>query len=139
MSLDPGLITRLRELASRGASVRALVDEIRDHFDSGDDIALEVDRYLTKAFFLRLLDVRNVEGSTCLRWWSKAYNDAQIDQLLLPMIAGTQHLWREEPSRFRPLVVEEPRSTTRSQQPWSATKRVPRSRFNLSFLDRSAL
>jgi hypothetical protein len=94
MSLDSELITRLRELASRGASVTVMVNAIRDHFDSGDDIALEVDRYLTKAFFLRLLDVRNVEASTCLG--GNAYNDAQIDQLLLPMIAGTQHLWREE-------------------------------------------
>ena len=59
MSLDPELIGRLRDLASRGAAVRVMVNEIREHFPSGDDIALEVDRYLTKAFFLRLLDVRH--------------------------------------------------------------------------------
>jgi hypothetical protein len=94
MSLDSDLIVRLRDLASRGASVRAMVDEIRDHFDGGDDLALEVDRYFTKAFFLRLLDARNVEASACLG--GNAYDDAQIDQLLLPLIAGTQHLWREE-------------------------------------------
>ena len=54
-------------------------------------MALEVDRYLTKAFFLRLRDVRNVEASACLG--GEAYSDEQIDQLLLPLIAGTQNLW----------------------------------------------
>src|SRR5262249_21245129 len=94
MSLDPELIGRLCDLASRLASVRMMVNEIREHFPSGDDIALEVDRYLTKAFFLRLLDVLQVEASSCLG--GKAYNDLQIDQLLLPKIANTRHLWQQE-------------------------------------------
>jgi hypothetical protein len=92
--LDPELIARLRDLASRGASVRMMVNEIREHFPSGDHIALEVDRYLTKAFHLRLLDVRQVEASSCLG--GKAYIDVQIDQLLLPKIASTRHLWQQE-------------------------------------------
>ena len=73
------------------ASVRTLVDEIRSHYPDTDEIALEVDRYLTKAFFLRLRDVRNVEASSCLG--GRAYRDEQIDDLLLPMIASTRHLW----------------------------------------------
>jgi hypothetical protein len=91
MSWDPLLIARLRDLAGRGASVRMLVDEIRGHYPGVDEIALEADRYLTKAFFLRLRDVRNVEASSCLG--GEAYSDEQIDQLLLPLIAGTRHLW----------------------------------------------
>jgi hypothetical protein len=71
-----------------------MVNAIREHFPSGDDMALEVNRYLTQAFFLRLLDVRQVEASTCLG--GKAYNDVQIDQLLLPKIANTRHLWQQE-------------------------------------------
>jgi hypothetical protein len=91
MSWDPLLIAQLRDLAARGASVRMLVDEIRGHYPGVDEIALEVDRYLTKAFFLRLRDVRNIEGSPCLG--GEIYSDEQIDQLLLPLIAGTRHLW----------------------------------------------
>jgi hypothetical protein len=94
MSLDTELIKRLRARAIEGASVRLMVNAIRDHFNLGDSIAIVVDLYLTKAFFLQLLDVRNVEASACLG--GNAYDDAQIDQLLLPLIAGTQHLWREE-------------------------------------------
>jgi hypothetical protein len=60
---------------------------------------LEVDRYLTKAFFLRLVDVRNVEASTCLG--GKAYDDLQIDQLLLPKIANTRHLWQQDSENGR--------------------------------------
>ena len=71
--------------------MRELVDEIRSHYPGVDEIALEVDRYLTKAFFLRLRDVRNVEASSCLG--GAAYGDEQIDQLLQPLIAGTRHLW----------------------------------------------
>jgi hypothetical protein len=91
MSWDPLLIARLRDLADRGATVRMLVDEIRSHYARVDEIALEVDRYLTKAFFLRLRDVRNVEASSCLG--GAAYSDEQIDQILLPLIASTRHLW----------------------------------------------
>jgi hypothetical protein len=91
MIWDPLLIARLRDLAGRGASVRMMVDAIRGHFPGVDEVALEVDRYLTKAFFLRLRDVRNVEASSCLG--GQAYSDEQIDQLLLPLIAGTRHLW----------------------------------------------
>jgi hypothetical protein len=91
MSRDPLLIARLRDLAGRGASVRMLVEAIRSHYPDVEEIALEVDRYLTKAFFLRLRDVRNVEASTCLG--GQAYSDEQIDQLLRPLIAGTRHRW----------------------------------------------
>jgi hypothetical protein len=91
MSWDPLLIARLRDLAGRGASIRVMVDEIRSHYPGIDRIALEVDRYLTKAFFLRLRDVRNVEASACLG--GGAYSDEQINDLLLPLIASTRHLW----------------------------------------------
>jgi hypothetical protein len=91
MSWDPLLIARLRDLAGRGATVRVMVDAIRSHYPDVDEIALEVDRYLTKAFFLRLRDVRNVEASSCLG--GGAYRDEQIDDLLLPLIASTRHLW----------------------------------------------
>ncbi len=91
MSWDPLLIARLRDLAGRGASVRMMVGEIRSHYPHLDEIALEVDRYLTKAFCLRLRDVRNVEASSCLG--GAVYSDEQIDQLLLPLIASTRHLW----------------------------------------------
>jgi hypothetical protein len=67
---------------------------IREHFPSRDGIAWEVDRYLTKAFHLRLLDVRHVEASTCLG--GMAYSDVQIDHLLLPRIANTKYLWQQE-------------------------------------------
>ncbi len=91
MSWDPLLIAQLRDLAGRGASVRMLVNAIRSHYPDVNEIALEVDRYLTKAFMLRLRDVRNVEASSCLG--GAAYSDEQIDQLLLPLIASTRHLW----------------------------------------------
>jgi hypothetical protein len=103
MSWDPLLIARLRDLASRGASVRAMVDEIRSHYPGVDEIALEVDRYLTKAFCLRLRDVRNVEASACLG--GAAYSDEQIDQLLLPLIASTRHLWAG-PGEAEPSVAQ---------------------------------
>jgi hypothetical protein len=76
-----------------------MVNAIREQFPSRDGIALEVDRYLTKAYFLRLLDVRQVEASSCLG--GKAYNHVQIDQLLLPKIAITRHLWQQEPEDRR--------------------------------------
>ena len=68
-----------------------MVNEMRSHYPGVNGIALEVDRYLTKAFFLRLRDVRNVEASSCLG--GGAYSDAQINDLLLPLIASTRHLW----------------------------------------------
>ena len=91
MSWDPLLIARLRDLAGRGASIRVMVNEIRSHYPGVNGIALEVDRYLTKAFFLRLRDVRNVEASSCLG--GMVYTDEQIYDLLLPLIASTRHLW----------------------------------------------
>jgi hypothetical protein len=91
MSWDPLLIARLRDLADRGASVRRLVCEIRGHFPDVDEITLEVDRYLTKAFFLPLREVRNVEASSCMG--GAAFSDEQIDHLLLSLIASTRHLW----------------------------------------------
>src|SRR5262245_57034420 len=99
MSWDPLLIARLRDLAGRGASVRTMVDEIRSHYPDVDEIALEVDRYFTKAFFLRLRDVRNIEASSCLG--GRAYSDEQIDQFLRPLIASTRHLWGSSKDKGR--------------------------------------
>jgi hypothetical protein len=90
--LNHQLIARLRELASRGASVRALVDEIRDYLKTDDGLALVADRYFKEAFFLPLGEVRPIEGSPCLE--GKAYTDEQIDHLMLPRIESTRHLWR---------------------------------------------
>jgi hypothetical protein len=85
-------IARLRELAARGTSVRALVDEIRRYLKTDDGLALVADRYFMKAFFLKLGDVRPIEG--CPSLGGKAYSDEQIDGLMLPRIEGTRHLWQ---------------------------------------------
>jgi hypothetical protein len=89
--LNHELITRLRELAGRGTSVRALVDAIRDYLKTDDGLALVADRYFKEAFFLPLGDVRPIEGSPGLG--GKAYSDEQIDRLMLPRIESTRHLW----------------------------------------------
>jgi hypothetical protein len=90
--LNHHLIARLRELAGRGTTVRALVGEIRDHLKTDDGLALVADRYFKEAFFLPLGDVRPIEGSPCLG--GHAYSDEQIDRLMLPRIEGTRHLWQ---------------------------------------------
>jgi hypothetical protein len=85
------LIARMRELAGRGTSVRALVDEIRDHLKTDDGLASVADRYFKEAFFLPLGEVRPIEGSPCLG--GKAYSDEQINRLMLPRIESTRQLW----------------------------------------------
>ncbi len=79
-------------MAGHGASIRMMVDEIRNHLKTDDGLALVVDRYIKEAFLLPLGDVRHIEGSSCLG--GKVYDDNQIDQLMLPLIAGTRHQWR---------------------------------------------
>ncbi len=92
MSLNPELIARLRELAGRGSSIRALVAEIRGYLKTDDGLALVADRYFKEAFFLPLGEVRPIEGSPCLG--GKAYSDEEIDRLMLPRIESTRHLWQ---------------------------------------------
>lgn len=92
MPLNHQLIARLRELAGRGTSVRALVDEIREDLQTDDGLALVADRYFKEAFFLPLGEVRAIEGSPCLG--GRAYSDEEIDRLMLPRIEGTRHLWQ---------------------------------------------
>jgi hypothetical protein len=90
--LNHQLIARLRELAGRGTSVRALVDEIRGYLKTDDGLALVADRYFKEAFFLPVGQVRPIEGSPCLG--GQAYSDEQIDRLMLPRIESTRHLWQ---------------------------------------------
>lgn len=94
MELDQQLIKRLRDLADHGATIRAMVDEIRNRVRTEDGLALAVDAYFWKAFLLPLGQVRDVEGSSCLG--GKVYTDEQIDQLMLPRIEGTRHRWQRE-------------------------------------------
>jgi hypothetical protein len=90
--VDHQLIARLRELAGRGTSVRDLVHEIRGRLKTEDGLALVADKYFMEAFFLKLGEVRPIEGSPSLG--GKAYSDEQIDRLMLPRIEGTRHLWQ---------------------------------------------
>jgi len=92
MQLNQSLILRLRGMASRGAAVRALVDEIRDYLGTNDGLALVADRYFKEAFALTLSDVRPIEGSSCLG--GMVYSDEEIDRLMLPRIESTRHLWQ---------------------------------------------
>jgi hypothetical protein len=87
------IIKRLREMASRGTTVRAMVDEIRSYLATDDGLALVADRYFKEAFSLSLGDIRPIEGSACLG--GKVYSDEEIDRLMLPRIEGTRHLWQE--------------------------------------------
>lgn len=92
MPLDHQLVARLRELAGRGTSVRALVGEIRDYLKTDDGLALVADRYFKEAFLLPLGEVRPIEGSPSLG--GMAYSDEEIDRLMLPRIEKTRHLWQ---------------------------------------------
>jgi hypothetical protein len=92
VDLNQQLIARLRELAGRGTSMRALVGEIRGYLKTDDGLALVADRYFKEAFFLPLGAVRPIEGSPCLG--GRAYSDEQIDRLMLPRIESTRHLWQ---------------------------------------------
>jgi len=87
------LIKRLRDMASLGATVRAMVDEIRSYLATDDGLALVADRYFKEAFLLSLGDIRPIEGSACLG--GKVYSDQEIDRLMLPRIESTQHLWEQ--------------------------------------------
>lgn len=91
MQLNQPLVARLREMASSGTTVRAMIDEIHRYLGTNDGLALVVDRYLMEAFHLNLSQVRPVEG--CSRLGSEAYNDEEIDRLMLPQIEATHHLW----------------------------------------------
>jgi hypothetical protein len=80
-------------MASRGTTVRAMVDEIRSYLGTDDGLALVADRYFKEAFLLPLGDIRPIEGSACLG--GKVYSDQEIDQLMLPRIESTRGLWQE--------------------------------------------
>lgn len=96
MPLNHQLIARLRELAGRGTTIRALVEEIRGYLKTDDGLALVADRYFKEAFFLPLRDVRPIEGSPCLG--GAAYSDEEIDRLMLPRIESTRHQWQSQAS-----------------------------------------
>lgn len=92
MDTDQELIARLRGMACQGTSVKLMVNEIRNHVKTDDGLALAVAWYCRKAFLLPLLQIRDIEGSTCLG--GKAYSDEQIDDLMLPRIESTRPLWQ---------------------------------------------
>lgn len=94
MDFKAELIDRLRSMATQGASIRMMVDEIRNHLETEDGLALVVDAYFRRAFLLPLGQIRDIEGSSCLG--GKAYADDQIDQLMLPRITRSRHLWQEK-------------------------------------------
>ncbi|AGA28526.1 hypothetical protein [Singulisphaera acidiphila] len=98
MQLNQQFLHRLRVMASRGAGVRAMVDEIRTELGTNDGLALVADWYFKNAFLLRLGEVRDIEGSSCLG--GLAYSDEEIDRLMLPRIENTRHLWWEGPEEM---------------------------------------
>ena len=89
--LSQELIARLRQMARNGTSVRELIQEVRNQQGTDDGLSLVVDRYLKEAFLLSLADVRHVEGSSCLG--GSLYDNNQIDELLLPLIAASRNQW----------------------------------------------
>ncbi len=93
MDFKEELIGRLRSMATQGASIRMMVDEIRNHLDTEDGLALVVDAYFRRAFLLPLGRIRDIEGSS--RLGGKAYTDEQIDRLILPRITRSRLLWQE--------------------------------------------
>jgi hypothetical protein len=85
------LIHRLRSLAAEGAGVRQMVGEIRNHSGTDDGLPFLADFYFRKAFLLGLRHIKDIEASSCLG--GKTYTDEQIDEIMLPRIASTRHLW----------------------------------------------
>lgn len=92
--LSEELVARLRVMACRGASIRAMVEEIRLHVGTDDGIVFAVTRYLKEAFFLTVGDVWEVGSSKCLG--GKVHEDNEIDNLLLPVINRTRKQWDRE-------------------------------------------
>ena len=95
--LNRRLVTRLREMAKQGATVRMMVGEICNqlNYPSVDQCpALVFDRYFHKSFPIGLGVVRHIEGCA---WRGGLYSDEEIDTLILPRIAATRHLWETDP------------------------------------------
>lgn len=89
--LSEELIVQLRKMASGGASIPSMIDEIRHHLGSDDGIVFAVTRYLKEAFFLTIGDVWELGGSKCLG--GRIHNDNQINTLLIPAIMRTRKQW----------------------------------------------
>jgi len=87
MELRQDVVSSLRELALRGASVRALVDEIRHRLDYRGDSPLPFLWYLKKAFDLPLPEVLPITA------WLGSDQDADIDAEILPRIAAKKDRW----------------------------------------------
>jgi len=85
--LRQDVVAALRDLASHGASVRALADEIRKRLDYRGDSALPIVWYFSEAFMLPLPDVLPI------REWFGTSADAEIDALILPRIARQRDRW----------------------------------------------
>jgi len=92
--LSDGLVFRLRAMASQRASIRMMIQEIRNDLGTDDGLAFVVGRYFKEAFFLGVGDVRHVAG--CKWLGGMAYDENQIDELMLPLIASTRNKWEQE-------------------------------------------
>jgi hypothetical protein len=90
MEPNPEIIAALRESATYGANIRALVTEIRSRQAGMDDPTLMVLWYLMRAFCLRLTDVLPVRD-----WLAGAKTDEEIDLLVTPRIAGARRKWSQ--------------------------------------------
>jgi hypothetical protein len=88
--LRPELISKLRELARRGTSVRELVGTIHETLDCGDDAAIPALAYIAHAFCLPLIEVLPI------REWLGTDHDKEIDALILPAIRRTGSQWGRE-------------------------------------------
>jgi hypothetical protein len=87
MELRQDVVSSLRELALRGASVRTLVDEIRNRLDYRGDSPLPFLWYLKKAFDLPLPEVLPITA------WLGGDADREIDAEILPRIAAAKARW----------------------------------------------
>lgn len=92
--LSEDLVARLRIMAHRGESIRMMIEEIRNHLGTNDGLAFVIGRYFKEAFYLTVGDVRHIGGCICVG--GKSYDDNQIDELLLPLIAASKQKWEEK-------------------------------------------
>ena len=91
------LVTRLRELAKQGATIRMMSSEISERigFPLGEDSPIiTILIHIQKSFCLPLRQVRSIEACD---WRGNDLSGDEIDALLLPLIAGTRHLWESDP------------------------------------------
>src|SRR5262245_56506977 len=81
------VIRAMRELATRGTTVRELVQVVHTRLGYPEDAVLPVMWYFSEAFGLPLKDVLP------LREWLGTDRDEEIDALMLPAIAKARSQW----------------------------------------------